>query len=219
VARLIANPASTLSPAMLEALVDRSATVKELQAPLVERKDMSGGLLARLAKFVALPLLKILCGRTDLDQQSVTAINGAIEARDDKPADRASMAGSAAAAPDAETLPAAKWVARARQLFADGSLTDDEVALALARRENSFVMEALALRAGYPAERIHRMVQVRSARTIVALSWKAGFSARFAMDLQTQLAHIQPIKIINARDGIDYALSISEMEEQLSLFD
>jgi len=56
VARLIANPASTLSPPMLKALVDRSATVKELQAPLVERKGMSGGLLARLAEFVASPL-------------------------------------------------------------------------------------------------------------------------------------------------------------------
>ncbi len=180
---------------------------------------MSGGLLTKLAKFVALPLLKILCGRKDLDQQSVSAINSAIEARDDKPADRAAMAESGSAPSDAGSSTATTHEARARRLFADGSLTDDVVALALDRRENIFVMEALALRAGYSAERIRRMVHVKSARTIVALSWKAGFTARFAMDLQTQLANIQPPKIVNARDGIDYALSTSEMEEQLSLFD
>jgi hypothetical protein len=63
-------------------------------------------------------------------------------------------------------------------------------------------MAALALRAGYPVETIRRMVCVQSARTIVALFWKTGFSARFAMDLQRQLAGILPTKIVNARDGV-----------------
>ena len=219
VAKLIANPGSTLTPPALEALVDRSATQKELQPPLVERKDMSGGLLTKLAKFVALPLLKTLCGRKDLDQRSVDAINSAIESRDDKPADRAAAAESSTASPDPEASPAAKAEARARQLFAEGSLTDEVVATALDSRENEFVMAALALRAGYRVETIRRMVRVRSARTIVALSWKAGFTARFAMDLQRQLAGILPTKIVNARDGVDYPHSTSEMQKQLSLFD
>ena len=216
---MIANPGSTLSQSALEALVERSATEKELQTPLVERKDMPGGLLSKLAKFVAAPLLKTLCGRNDLNQQSVSAINNAIESREDKPAVRAVMAESGGESSDTDVSAAAKAAARAQQLFADGSLTDEVVATALDRRENEFVVEALALRAGYSAQKVRRMVQVKSARTIVALSWKGGFTARFALDLQTQLANIQPINIINARDGVDYALSISEIEEQLSLFD
>lgn len=218
VAKLIANPESSLAEPVLETLVDRAATVKELQPPLVERKDISGGMLTKLAKFVAPPLLKILCGRKDLDQNSVHAINQAIESRDDKPADRAA-AGSQSTSPDAEASDSDTPEARARRLFTEGSLTDDVVAVALDRWENDFVMEALALRSGYPADTIRRMVRVKSARTIVALSWKAGFTARFAMDLQRQLANILPTKIVNARDGIDYALSTSEMETQLSLFD
>ena len=67
VARVIANPGSTLSTSALKALVERSATVTELQPPLVDRKNMPCGLLTKLAKFVALPLLKTLCGRKDLD--------------------------------------------------------------------------------------------------------------------------------------------------------
>jgi hypothetical protein len=52
----------------------------------------------------------------------------------------------------------------------------------------------------------------------MALSWKAGFNARFAMDLQRQLAGIPPRKVINARNGIDYPHSPEDMTTQLSLF-
>ena len=235
VATVISNPGSSLAPTALETLVDRSVTATELQPPLVERKDMSGGLLTKLATFVAVPLLKKLCGRKDLDQESAAAINTAISSRDDKPSVRAAAATSqgginpsagqgAPGTPEQNPNSAPKQgnddgpAARARRLFADGKLTDDAVAIALDRWEKDFVMEALALRAGFTIDLVRRMVRVKSARTIVALSWKAGFSARFSMDLQRQLAHIPPTKIVNARDGIDYALSTSEMESQLSLF-
>ena len=120
---------------------------------------------------------------------------------------------------DSETSTDATAEARVRQLFVEGSLTDDVVATALDGRENEFVMAALALRAGYPVETIRRMVCVQSARTIVALSWKAGILARFAMDLQRQLAGILPTKTVNARDGVYHAHSTSEIQKLLSLFD
>jgi len=43
--------------------------------------------------------------------------------------------------------------------------------------------------------------------------WTAGFFARFAMDLQRQLAGILPTKTVNARDGVYYAHSTSEMRK------
>lgn len=219
VASMIENPGSPLSAPDLEKLIDRSRTVKELQPPLVERMDMTGGMLTKLAKFVAVPLLNTLCGRKDLDPTSTKAINGAIEARDDKPKIRATASDAKIASSEGEADDAKTPEARARKLFADGSLTDEAVAVALDRWENNFVIEALALRSGYSVNKVRRMVRVKSARTIVALSWKAGFTARFSMDLQRQLANILPTKIVNARDGVDYALTTSEMETQLSLFD
>jgi len=217
--KLIANPGSEISTPELEKLVDRSATVNGLQPPLVQRKGMSGGMLSKLAKFVGQPLLKTLCGRKDLDQTSVHAINKSIEERDDKPDLCAVEMDSGDEQTGAEPSPADKAEIRAQQLFSDGSLTDDVLALALDRWDNDFVMVALALRSGLPVDVIRLMVRVKSARTIVALSWKAGFSARFSMDLQRQLANILPTKIVNARDGVDYALTTAEMEKQLSLFD
>ena len=95
----------------------------------------------------------------------------------------------------------------------EGSLTDDVVATALLGQGNEVVMAALALRAGYPVETIRRMVCVQSARTIVALSWNAGNLARFAMDLQRQVAGILPTKIVNGRDGVYHAHSTSEIQK------
>lgn len=133
---------------------------------------------------------------------------------------RAAPKAAAARSQPVETLGSGESAAsRVRRLHEAGALTDAAVALALDKREIAFVVEALALRAGLPADTVRRMIKVQSARTMVALSWKGGFGARFAMDIQRLLAAIPPPKIINARDGIDYALTPAEMQEQLALFD
>lgn len=230
VAAVIANPGSSLAPAVLDGLVDRAQATPELQPPLVDRKDMAGGLLIKLAKVVAGSLLKKLCSRDDIDATTAADMNSVIERRADQPAQRAkagtqktaaasSKPESNAPAPRARPNRAETSEGRARRLFEEGSLTDEVVALALDNWENGFVIEAISLRSGLSADLVQRMVNVQNARTMMALSWKAGFSARFAMDLQRQLAGIVPHKIMNARDGVDYPMSTSEMEEQLALFD
>lgn len=230
VAATIANPGASLAPAVLDGLVDRARTDNELQPPLVERKDLGGGLLVKLAKFVAGPLLKKLCSRDDIDEATAAGMNQAIDSRGDQETQRA-KAGPRKAAPEPGATepdaPAARprpkraetAESRARRLFEEGSLTDETVALALDNWDNGFVTEALALRSGLSGDLVQRMIKVQNARTMMALSWKAGFTARFAMDLQRQLATIPPHKIMNARDGVDYPMSTSEMEDQLALFD
>ena len=66
---------------------------------------------------------------------------------------------------------------------------------------------------------VERMVKVKSVKTIVSLAWKAGFSARFAVDLQRDLAFIPPKQIINARDRIDFPMRTDDVESQLLIFE
>ena len=101
---------------------------------------------------------------------------------------------------------------RAKRLFDEKALTDVSVAAALDNKDYKLVVAALALRASIPMPTIERMVRVKSVKTIVALAWKTGFSARFAMDLQRDLAFISPTKIMNARDGIDFPMRDDGME-------
>jgi len=229
------NQKATIDAASLDRLAERSETAPEIQEPLVKRSSLGGSLLVRLARTVAAPLLDILCKRPDIDAATAKRMNRAIETRKDDPKIRAVPSAEGKTAARTPTGVPKKGVDRAvavkplgsgegprdraARLFKAGALTDDAIALALDSSEHEFVIAALSLRAGIRESRVQRMVDVESPRTVVALAWKAGLTARFAMDLQRQLARIPYRKVINARDGIDYALSRNEMTEQLALFE
>lgn len=223
------NQKTAIDADLLDRLAERSETAPEIQEPLVKRPSLGGSLLVRLARTVAAPLLDILCKRPDIDADTAKRMNRAIETRKDDPKIRAVPAAgrnTAARKKDGDRTVAVKPLRkdegpsdRAARLFKAGALTDDAIALALDSSEHEFVIAALGLRAGIGESRVQRMVDVESPRTMVALAWKAGLTARFAMDLQRQLARIPYRKVINARDGVDFALSRNEMTEQLALFD
>jgi uncharacterized protein (DUF2336 family) len=218
------NDGAEIDAGSLDFLVERSETAPEIQEPLVQRAGLGGSLLVKLARIVAAPLLQILCGRKDIDADTAKRMNRAIESRKDGPEVRAVPTDNADRPDDrkvAARLPGngERPRDRAERLFKAGTLTDDAIAMALDSSDRNFVIASLSLRAGIGENRVQRMVDVESARTVVALAWKAGLSARFAMDLQRQLAHIPHQKVINARNGLDFALGPTEMTEQLALFD
>jgi len=92
------------------------------------------------------------------------------------------------------------------------------VSAALEARNTAFVLHAIALRSNIPVDAVKRIIKSQSARTVMALSWRAGLSARFGMELQRGLARIAPTKLLNARGGFDYPMSEEEMTAQLALF-
>ena len=116
----------------------------------------------------------------------------------------------------AEGSEAARY--RAKRLFDEKGLTDEALAVALDKKDYEFVVAALALRASIPMPAVERMVRVVSVKTILALAWKGGFSSRFAMYLQRDLAFIAPKQIMNARDGRDFPMRAKDMEPSCRLF-
>ncbi len=227
------NDRTGIDAGSLDLLVARCETTAELQEPLVRREDIGGSFLVRLARFVAAPILDILCARKDIDADTAKRINRAIETRKDAPQARAvpsdrtqvgagTRKGSTNTTGNIAVRPLGNDESahdRATRLFRAGALTDDSIAMALDTGERDFVIAALGLRSGIAHGTVARMINAESARTVVALSWKAGLSARFAMDLQRQLVRIPHRKVINARGGVDFALGPKEMTEQLALFD
>ncbi|MBK19585.1 MAG: hypothetical protein CMM52_12195 [Rhodospirillaceae bacterium] len=217
---LAENLSVNLDEPVLEKMVQKSESVPEIQPALVKRHDLTDNVLVRMAKFVAAPLLSKLCLGRAVDAGVAARMNRAIESRSDQPAERV-VSNSLNAEPVSNAGQAGGEAPRhrAKHLFENEKLTDESVAAALDKKNLEFVLAALALRAGLPMPTVERMVRVQSVKTIVALAWKAGFSARFAMDLQRDLAFISPNKVMNARDGIDFPMRTDEMEYQLSLFE
>ena len=114
-------------------------------------------------------------------------------------------------------MPAGSAADRAQELHAAGRLSDEMVSAALDRADREFVIMALALRGKCTIAKVQRIVASKSPRTMTALAWKAGFTARFAMELQKRLSRIRPPSILNARDGIDFAMTQGQMTEQLAM--
>ena len=86
---------------------------------------------------------------------------------------------------------------------------------AIEKSDRDFIIHAIALKSGIPDDVVNDAIDGANPRTVTALSWKAGFSMRTAMQLQLRVARVRPKSVLNARDGIDYPLSEAELEQQL----
>jgi hypothetical protein len=63
------------------------------------------------------------------------------------------------------------------------------------------------------------MIEAKSGRTMMALAWRAGLSARFGLDLQRDISRVPPAALLYARDGLEFPLTIAEMKAQLAIFE
>jgi len=205
--RIVKNPNAVIDEPVMERIVDRAQTEPELQEPLVARPGLSAGVMVRLAGMIAAPLLGALSKRADLDAGTARRIDQAIETRDREPVRDAT-----------HEAPTDKASGSAEPAEGGELPSEDAIAGALDTGKTEFVISALARRAELPTDTVRRMISAQSARTVVSLAWKAGLGARFALDLQRQLARIPPGKLINARNGTDFALKPAEMNEQLAMF-
>lgn len=90
---------------------------------------------------------------------------------------------------------------------------------ALFGNQRHYVVEGLASLTGYDVATIERMLRSGSAKLITALSWKAGCSMRFAMELQLRLGRIHHRDMLRAKRGHHYPLEVSEMKDYLSIYE
>jgi hypothetical protein len=85
---------------------------------------------------------------------------------------------------------------------------------ALAQGEKRFVLKALAKLGGVPVQTVNRIVSNRSAKAVVALTWKAGLKPHFAAQLQSQLVGLGPTEIVRM-DENRWPMSPDAMQWQL----
>jgi hypothetical protein len=199
----------------LERVAEGAEKVIEWQEPLVVRPSLPGGVVKKLARFVAAPLLSALRARKDVDSEVAATIEKTAETRGMKL--RKPVAKKAAAK---KTVPAKAGRTkrnRAEELFKKGKLTDETVSVALEMADDEFVISALALRSEIPRMNAKRILESRSPRTVTALCWKAGLSMRFALEVQKRISRIPPNQLLYAHDGYEFPMTADEMEFQLEL--
>jgi uncharacterized protein (DUF2336 family) len=206
---LLCNQTAQIREATLDALAAQSEQHTDWQEPLVRRPQLSARAQRMLAEIVTGNLLETLAARADLDPKVAAALRAAMDAK--------TSPGASAGRPDGTTKAELRAVlARAETLKQSGRIDDYAVVDALRTNELMSAKAMLAVKAGVALPVVERACDLRSAKAIVSLAWKAGLSPQTAIVLQTMLANLAATQTLRPGRGGGFALSEDEMRWQLS---
>ncbi|HEV2675805.1 MAG TPA: DUF2336 domain-containing protein [Aliidongia sp.] len=210
VAILLANHKATFAPETLDRVVERAAPVEIWHEPLVGRPQLTDGAAVRLASFVADRLVQALRSRPDLDPETNAAIEIIIHERE-------AMPGIGPTMTITTEVDENHAVTRARRMFSSGQLNEEAV-LEVLDTDRDFLIAALSLRSKLPPAVVAKILSSHSAKGLTALTWKAGFTMRLALQLQLRVAHLPPKARMIAGGGGTFPLSAAELEWQIEFF-
>lgn len=203
---LLANPSAQIREATLDALVARSVDHPDWHEPLVRRPSLPPRAARMLSEIVATHLLAQLATRADLAPALAEELRRRIAAR---------LAPSAAEPLASLETTSEEALAQARALATRGELVEESLLAAARRGEVRYATALLAVAARTPVSMVDRASSLRSAKGLVSLVWKAGFTMRAAVALQTLLARLAPDAVLIAGPAGSFPLAVEEMRWQL----
>jgi len=223
-ARLLANPSAQIREETLDMIAAAAEPVPEWHEPLVRRPHLSGTAVRHIAGFVATRFLDRLQRRDDLDDTTLEAVAQIVARRLDAAPDDPEDARPGPAArrggpvdPDwaAEAEGQETATERAAALLQAGVIDEFTIVDTLAAGDRALAIAAFALKTELPEAVLSRTIAMRNAKGIVALAWKAGFSMRFAVRAQIQLAGIAPDNVLRPTTADEYPMDRQELLWQL----
>ncbi len=204
VASLLANPNAQIREETLDQVIDGAPEVQVWHEPLVRRDNLSQRAVRRISNFVASSLLSIIKERSDLDEETVRHVAGAVKRRieEESKSDVSDLSRS-----------------RAEQMHADGKLNDDVISTEIEKKNHEFIVNAIALMAGTDINRVRTNLESRSGKSVTSLAFCAGLTMPTAMQLQNKVAKVPSHARVAAKKGGDYPLSEDEMSWHVEFFE
>ena len=204
---MLANASAQIKEDTLDAIIDRAETIEQWHSPLVDRPRLSKTAVLRLADFVADNLLDRLEGRADLSPEVAKAVRKEFSRR---------MENIEGGNNDAESIsPEAKSPEeRANDLYKKGKLDDGAVCDACHSGDVDFVKKALVLKSKLGFAIVDEILGMVSAKSVIALCWKAELDIKTAVLVQKRIARISPSEVQGSADG-GYPYTDDEMDWQL----
>ena len=210
IATLLANGTAAIRKSTLDALVARAADTVEWHAPLVRRPVLTNRAARALSAIVATQLLDELASRGDLDPGLTGELRRRLEERLHETAPRGTASPAMGQAPSIEQA-----MGEARKAYTEGRLTEDMLIGAAQKGEARLATALLAVAADTGASVVDRAATLRSAKGLVSLVWKAGFTMRAAVPLQGLLARLGPEAILRPTSSGGFPLAAEEMRWQI----
>ncbi len=200
---LLQNRSASIQEVTLDALVARAAGQPGWHEPLVRRPTLSKAAARALSAMVAIGLIQVLSDRADLAPALATELRQRLLTRL-----------GAQIAPGEERddpLPAL------RELHSAGALTEATLLEAARTGDLRRIIVALALASGLPVAAVERAAYLRSAKALVSLTWRAGFSMKVASVVQAVLGQLEPGDALTGLHGGAFPLTNAEMAYQIEV--
>jgi hypothetical protein len=194
---LLSNASACIRESTLDALVGRAPNHIDWHAPLVQRPGLSLYAVRALSEFIASDLLRILAMRVDLDASKLDIVRQRLAAR----------------TTDADE----NYITKAHQLMVSGLLTESSLQEAADEGDARLLLALLATSSRVSLQTIDRILELRSAKGLVSLVWRSGFSMGIAVTIQRQMSQFGPDMVIYATESGDFPLSVGEMGWQIEL--
>lgn len=203
---MLENPSAQIRETALDMLIARAADHEDWHEPLVRRPALPPRSARALSSIVATHLLDVLASRADLEPGLLAELRQRLE-------QRLADAGTKPAADFDTTMEQA--LAEAHRLLMRRKLSEEAVQDAIQRGNVRLVAALLAVAADVPVAVVDRAVLLRSAKGLVSLIWKAGFSMKLAGPVQASLAHLCPSAMLGPGPNGGFPLAVEEMRWQL----
>ena len=70
-----------------------------------------------------------------------------------------------------------------------------------------------------PDKSVRTILAKKKGSLIVALAYRAELNMRTALQMQSDLAQVPPDEFINAKNGVDFPMSVDQMEYEMALYE
>jgi hypothetical protein len=194
---LLSNGSARLRESTVSALIARARDRPDLQAALVRRPVLSQQAMAALAAIVTDDLVEDLAARADLPPRTATELRVRLTRR--------SQAGQEELRPG----PAEPSVT--------GQGAEDVFLAAAARADADGCAASLAARGGWNPDALRCLALLLSAKSLISIAWKAGFSPAVAIPVQVVLGGLPSQAVLRPAIPGTWPLTEQDMRNQLRL--
>ena len=206
---LLCNHSASIKEETLDLLAECTKDNHTWREPLVKRPSLSVTSMRTLSRILADHLLEALYERNDLDKEIKIEIREIISAKLNSNESNTGFAQDACG----------QALAQAKALDQSGALTESALTQAIKQGDDDLVIAMIAVAANVAPSVVQRAVALRSAKGLVSLIWRSGFSMRSGVAIQALLARLPPRCIVGATPNGGFPLSADEMRWQIEFLE